>query len=346
MKDNNPFGLDIGTTTIKAVWLNQSKGGYSLNSALAYPAPAKGMLSESPLDQEEMINAIKRVIDLSKISTRYVNVALAENYVYTRVIEMPVLSDKELSSAIFWEAEQYIPVPLSDVTLDWKVLRRPTDPTAKMQVLLVGAPMSLIEKYQKILSLSGLFIASIETEILSAVRALVNTEPEKFPPSVIVQVGSVSTSLVVIKNGVIVFTYAIPIGGNAINRAISADFGFSLAQAEEYKKVYGVSEKVLGGKISKTTEAILSSIVNEVKKAIAFYQEKYREETQIRQVVLSGGTARLPGIDLFFANNCGIETIIANPWKVLLEQQITKDMLDSASSYTVAVGLAMRGYDE
>lgn len=339
------FGLDIGATTMKLVALNQSKGGYLLSAVISTPTPPKGMLSESPLDQEEMARAIRAAVTQAKIQTPYVNIALPENQVYTRVIEMPVLSDKELSSAIFWEAEQYIPVPLTSVTLDWKVLKRPENPSeqAKMQVLMVGAPTLLVSKYEKILSLAGFIPTVIETEILSTLRALI--VGDNFPNTLVVNIGAVSTSLAIVREGIIVFAYSIPTGGQAISRAIASDFGFSIDQAEEYKKVYGVSQEVLNGKIGIATTPILMSIIGEVKKALAFYNEKYKDETKVQQILLAGGTAKLPGISIFFAQNSGVETALANPWHALSSQQIPKTILDSASDYTVAVGLAMRSYE-
>ena len=101
----------------------------------------------------------------------------------------------------------------------------------------------------------------------------------------------------------------------------------------------------MGGKIGKATEPILNSILSEVKKSLAFYTQKYKEDTPIRQIILSGGTAKLPGIGIFFANNSGIETAIANPWKNLASQSIPKEILDNGPDYTIAVGLAMRDYE-
>ncbi len=343
--NKKPFGLDIGATTIKLVFLEGQKGGYIYKSSLIVPASAKGMLSESPLDEEEVAQTIVKAVNDAHINSKYVNVALAENQVYTKVLEMPVLSDRELASAIYWEAEQYIPVPLPSVTLTWNVLKRPDHPTSadKMQVLMVGAPTMLIKKYQKILLMAGLTINSMETEILSTIRSLVLGD--NFPPTLIISIGAVSTSFAIVRNGVMVFTYSTAIGGAAINRAIATDFGLTSAQAEEYKKVYGVSGKSLGGKIGQATEPILNSILMEAKKSLAFYTQKYKDETPIRQILLSGGTAKLPGIEIFFASNSGIETAIANPWKVLSSQAIPKEVLDNASDYTIAVGLAMRDYE-
>lgn len=339
-----PFGLDIGASTMKAVWLRREKTDLQLLAALTFPTPPKGMLSEAPIDQEEMVQAIQKIVIQGKITSKNVNIALPENQVYTRVLDMPILSDKELSSAIFWEAEQYIPVPLTNLTLDWRILYRPTNTLqeSKMQVLLVGAPTALIYKYQRILSMAGLTISAIETEILSIIRALATGT--RIPSTVIVNIGAVSTSLAMVKDGAIVFTYSTAIGGMAINRSIASDFGFSLPQAEEYKKTYGVTQNMLGGKIGKATEPILLSIVNEVKKALALYNERYKN-APMQQILLCGGTAKLPGVDLFFAQNCGIETAIANPWHVVSGQQIPKEISDNASDYTIAVGLAMRDYE-
>ena len=345
MNDKKPFGLDIGATTIKLVWLSHEKEGYLYKSSLIAPAPVKGMLSESPLDEEEMARTINKAVTDAGITSKFTNIALAENQVYTKVLEMPVLSDKELRSAIYWEAEQYIPVPLSNVTLAWNVLKKPENPTQndKMQVLMVGAPASLINKYQRVSAMAGLTINTMETEILATVRALVLGE--NFPPTLIINIGAVSTSFAIIRDGIMVFTYSMSIGGAAINRAIAADFNLTSAQAEEYKKVYGFSKQSLGGKIGKATEPILNSILSEVKKSLVFYSQKYKDDSPVRQILLSGGTAKLPGIDLFFAQNSGIETAIANPWKVLASQQMPKEILDNGSDYAIAVGLAMRDYE-
>ena len=340
------FGLDIGATSIKLVWLDGKKGAFILKAASISPAPLKGMLSESPLDAEEMAQALIKSVKDAGVASRLVNVALPENQVYTKVLEMPVLSDRELASAIYWEAEQYIPVPLANITLVWNVLKRPENASqgAKMEVLMVGAPTMLVNKYQKVLSMAGLEVGSMETEILATIRSLVLDET--FPTSLVVNIGAISTSFAIVRNGTMVFTYSMSVGGAAINRAIATDFGLTPQQAEEYKRVYGISGKSLGGKIGRATEPILNTILTEIKKSIAFYSQKYKDDSPIRQIILSGGTAKLPGIEIFFANNSGIETAIANPWKILASQQMPREILDNASDYTIAVGLAMKDYEQ
>lgn len=338
---NKSIGLDIGLTKIKAVSLSRKDNGFVLDGFNVMSTPPKGILSEAIADEEELAATIKKTVDGLKVNSKNVNIALSDNQVYTKVIEMPVLSDKELSLAIYWEAERHIPVALSTVTLVWNVLKRPlSSPTdEKMQVLMVGAPTDLINKYQKILQMANLTLNSIETETLAIVRALVIPN---LPPTIIVSIGAISTSLAIIRDGILVLTYSIQTGGNAINRSIEEDFGLTASQSEEYKKTYGFSKKGVGQKVGKSTEPILSSILLEIRKALAFYSQKYKDDSVIQQILLSGGTAHLPGIDLFFAENLGIETVIAAPWKILGDKPLPSEILNETSDFTVALGLAMR----
>lgn len=342
---NAIFGLDIGITTMRVSWLAADKKNIKYLSALSGATPQKGMTSESPFDHQEMAAAINKLVIDAKIATNNVSVALPESKVYTKVIDMPNLSEKELSSAIYWEAEQYIPAPLDTMTLDWSILKRPKsgDTATKMQVLLVAAPITIIKRYQTILELAGLSIAGIETEILSVIRSVV--ADENFPTTLIMNIGALSTSLSIVQNGSVVFTYIIPLGGIALTRAIASDFGFALPQAEEYKKIYGLMDKDFGGKISNAIQPVLSSMAVEVKKAINFYTDKYKNESPIVQLLLTGGSASLAGIGSYFVQNVGVETVIANPWKMLNIQGVPVDMEPRGSEFAVSIGLALKDYE-
>lgn len=338
----NTFGLDIGTTSMKLVWLQKQRTGLVLKSCLMTVTPAKGMFSESPFDQEEMAQAIQRLVVDAKVTSKNVNLALPENQVFTKVIEMPELSDKELSSAIYWEAEQHIPAPLNTMAIDYKVVKRGlnNELSPKMQVLLVGAPTALVHRYQQIVEMTGLSITAIETEIISVIRSII--PPNSNAVVLLVIIGALSTSLAIVQSGTVIFTYSIPLGGAAMDRAIASNFGFTPAQAEEYKKTYGINDQNLGGKISQALQPILVSMLTEVKKALAYYADKYKNDSPISQIILTGGSSLLPGIDLFFVKNTGIETMIGNPWKTHPIVGVTPEILDQGPRFTVAIGLAMR----
>lgn len=338
----NSFGLDIGATSMKLIWLQKQRSGMMLKSCMMTVTPAKGMFSESPFDQEAMAQAIQKLMIDAKVTIKNVNVALPENQVFTKVIEMPELSDKELSSAIYWEAEQHIPAPLKTMALDYKVVKRNISDqlSSKMQVLLVGAPNTLVHRYQQIFEMTGLTITAIETEIISVVRALVPSNAASV--LLVVNIGALSTSLAIVQNGIVVFTYSVPLGGLAMDRAIASNFGFTPTQAEEYKKTYGINDQNLGGKISQALQPILLSILSEIKKAIAYYADKNKNDNPLSQVILTGGSSLLPGIDLFVARNTGLETIIGNPWKIHQVAGISPELLEQGPRFSVALGLAMR----
>lgn len=342
---NAIFGLDIGITTMRVCWLSSDKKNKKYLSALSTATPSKGVTSESPFDHQELAAVINKLVIDAKITTNNVSIALPESRVYTKVIDMPNLSEKELSSAIYWEAEQYIPAPLDTMTLDWSILRKPKsgDPANKMQVLLVAAPVTVIKRYQNIIELAGLSIAGIETEILSVIRSLV--ADEHFPTSLIMNIGALSTSLSIVQNGSIVFTYIIPLGGIALTRAIASDFGFALPQAEEYKKIYGLMDRDFGGKISKAIQPVLSSMAAEVKKAINFYNDKYKNESPIVQLLLTGGSASLAGLGSYFVQNVGVETVIGNPWKTLNIQDVPAELEPRGPEFAVSIGLALKEYE-
>ena len=342
---SNTFGLDIGTTAIKVVSLNRDNNVLSYNSSLIAGTPIQGMQSESPFDHQEMAQIINKLVIDAKITTNNVAIALPENHAYTKVIEMPVLSDKELANAIYWEAEQYIPVPLESVTLAWSKQRAVKGNVAeeKMQVLLVAAPKDLIKRYQTILDIAGLTIVAIETEILAIIRSI--SAGNNAPNFIIANIGALSTSLGIIQNGVLVFNYSIPLGGIALTRAIASDFGLQLAQAEEYKRVYGLSDKNFGGKVGKAIESILTSLLTEVKKAMTYYSEKYKNESPITQMLLTGGSASLPGLAVYFAQNLGVESVLANPWKMLNIQNVPQAVEALGPEYSVAIGLALKEYE-
>ena len=342
---SNIFGLDIGTTTIKVVSLEHENNIFTYSSALMTPTPVQGLQSESPFDHQEMAQVINKLVIDAKITTNNVAIGLPENHAFTKVIEMPVLSDKELANAIYWEAEQYIPVPIDSVTLAWSKLRtvKGALPEEKMQVLLVAAPKELIKRYQMILDLSGLTIVSIETEILAIIRSLLSTK--NMPNSLIIHAGALSTTLGIVQNSMLVFNYSVPLGGIALTRAIASDFGLQPGQAEEYKRVYGLSDKNFGGKVGKAIEPILVSLLTEVRKAMTFYSEKYKSDSPISQILLTGGSASLPGLPVYFAQNLGVESVLANPWKTLNIQKVPSQIENIGPEYSVAIGLALKEFE-
>ncbi len=335
------FGLDIGTANIKVVQISGSRGKVELLAAGMAPTPGKGALSEADADQQELANAVRALVVQAKIMTPNVVASLPESQIFTRVIETATLTDSELQSAIKYEAEQYIPLPMSEVKLDYQVLSRPPEgtPNAKMEILLVAAPNVLVNRYLKILSLAGLKPYALGTEVTAGARSLTSTLTSA-PTTLILEIGATTTELAVIEGEELVMTRSIATGGLAFTRAIAQDLGFELTQAEEYKTTYGLDASQLEGKIASAIKPIVDVVMNEVKRAIA-YQASRNQEKSVKRIVVAGGSAKMPGLIPYLTEVTGLEAELANPWEsVAFNHNVSPDVLDNGAIYAIAAGLA------
>jgi type IV pilus assembly protein PilM len=278
------------------------------------------------------------------VTTRQAVISLPESQVYTRVIEMPAMEEAEMSQAIRWQAEQYIPVPLADVVLKHQVLTQAGSSEGgkdKVSVLLIAAPNSILTDYTSILGHAGLETIAIETEILAVARALVGSDPYS-PTTLLVHLGAETTTLSILARGDLAFTQTITSGGAAIARAVAANLGLDISQAEEYKKSYGLDESKLEGKVVTAIKPIIELVMAELKRVLAFYETRGTHEP-VKRVVLSGGTALLPGLVQYFTKNLSIEVQIGNPFlAVNLSDKQRKDITENGSLYTTAIGLAQK----
>ncbi len=338
---NLSLGLDIGSRTIKLIELGIDGSSVGLLAAGSIPTPPKALTSTLEVDTEAVAAALKRLIKETGVKSKEVHIALPESKVFTRVIEVPALSQRELTSAIRWEAEQYIPLPLDQVNLDFTVLREAKDTgTNKMEVLLVAAPKTLVDYYLSILELAELSPVAAETEIIATTRALTRSVPNVHSV-LILALGAQTSDIAIVRNGILTFTRSLSAGGDAVTRALAQGLDFNLTQAEEYKRAYGVQPDKLEGKIAAAAKPITDTIVNELKRALVFYQEKYKED-RVQLVLLSGGTARLPGMVVHLAQSLGVEVQLANPWVGVVRAPRFNVLTAEGPSFCVAVGLALR----
>ncbi len=335
-----PFGLDIGRSFIKIVQVKP--GGKKTLSALgSVPTPSGGMQSESEVELKKVSDAVKQCTKLAKVEGNKCNVSMIESQAVTRLVQMPNLTDKELSSAINWEADKYIPLPLKEVNLQYKVVSRyaaGSEMGGKMDVLLIAAPKRVIEKYMTVVKDSGFSINAIETES-SAIARSISSGLESGLVSV--SFGSVSTEVAVIKQGSVIFTRSIATGGEAITKAIMGEFNLQHQQAEEYKHTYGILENQLGGKVANVIKPVLEVIMGEITKAIDFSKSNMKD-VQLARIVICGGGAYLPGISEFITRRTSLEVTLADPWASFDKQGLILKVPGQGGFYSTATGLALR----
>lgn len=335
------FGLDIGASSIKAVWLAKNNNKYSLESIVSTPASSKGVYSEAFFDQQILGESIKKMVSDANIGTPNVNISMPQSQVFLKVIEMPELSERELQAAIIWEMEQQVPMPFDQVKTDWQILEHRERNGERMEeILLVAAPLNLLEKYAKVINLAGLSMQAIETEIISVHRTLMPLLSES-GADLVINLGASTTDIAITRNKIINIVFSVPLGGIAITRAISTDLGIDIMQAENFKRAYGLSKEAFEGKIGKSLIPILESIVSDIRKAMLLFREKNGNES-IKQVILSGGSALLPKIDTFFTDALDTQVVIGNGWQINNIENVPQEVLIDSPSYNSVLGLALR----
>ena len=188
--DTDYFGLDIGETGIRLVQLRKSAGKPVLVTLGDIPVPSNLLMSDSQLDQDKLSAIIRQLVKDLGVSSNNVALGLPANKVYAAVITTPKLTDAELSKAIRFQADQYVPVAIDQVKLDWTVLG-PGKTDKEVEVLLVACPNTVADKYLSIAEKAGLDVISLETNSMALYRAVV---PTGSPAVVVLDIANTDTN--------------------------------------------------------------------------------------------------------------------------------------------------------
>lgn len=335
------IGLDIGSFSLKVISLSKKGKGYRLERIGIALNPIGDLPGDDEQSQQKIAESTKKLLSDLKLSGSKASIALSESNVYSRVIEMPILSDSELASAIHWEAEQYIPVPIDQVNIDHEVIFRPQKGSDqdKMQVFLVAAPKKVIKRMLSFANKCGIEIVGVETEMIAVSRAIVSGELAK-DSTMLIHYGASNANVAVIRDGMPVLIHTLESGGTALTRTLASELGLEYSQAEEYKRSYGLDETQLEGKVSLSLKPLIDRLLSEVKKAVHAYNNS-NQQAIIKRVILSGGSSLLPSLVPYIAQFIGVEVVLGNAF-VSIEPTKTATIPSDTSSFSTAVGLAMR----
>ena len=333
------FGLDIGNNSIKAVQLEKRGDSYSLVAAGIAGSTGNGIMGTDN-DLKLVGEAVKKLINDTKIPSKEVNVSIPEAQAFTRLIKLPYLSDEEVASAISWQAEPYIPIPIQEASLSHVILER-HEPKAQdpggVDVLLVASPKSLIQRYLKVAEIAGLNVVNIETELIAMSRSLTPMGAT----AVIVDMGALTTDIAIVKNKQVIVSRSITTAGATLTRAISTALAVSPEQAESYKKTYGLDGSQLEGKVKETLAPVFNVIIEEIKKSMQYYKSEIKRDEPVTLAFVAGGGSGLPGIVPYLTENLGIEVGIGDPFLNISRDPVLAQTLSSYGPlYSVAVGLA------
>jgi type IV pilus assembly protein PilM len=336
-------GIDFGNHSVKAVELSDiSSAKPKLMNFGSQPTPSGVINSEDDAHQRKLADALKELYDSAHMRNKYVVMALPEFSVFTRFLEFVGIKDEELQSAVYYQAKEYIPIPIDDVQMSFIKVGFDADRNAQ-KVLLAAAPRKIVDIYLNVANLAGLEPLAIETESIATGRAMFRATGKK--EVLMLDFGAQSTDMSIINAGVLVFSQSISIGSDSLTQSIVNQFNFQYNQAEEYKRNYGLDGTQLEGKILTALKPVMDSLVLEIQRGLEFYTSRTLLPMPT-ECLLNGDGALLPGLSDYIKQKLGLTAAVADPWmNIEIDQRFADIISKSKPSFTVAVGLALKDTD-
>jgi type IV pilus assembly protein PilM len=336
----NFFGLDIGSTAIRAVQLRGSGATRTLDRYGYVDIGDTSTISDSKMDQQKTVQQIHDLLTRVGISTKNVAVNLPSNRVFTTVVDWDKLPPEELAKTLRYQAESIIPTPPAESKMDWAIIGDSPKDAKKVEVLLSSVPNQYIEDRLSMLEAAGLNVIAFEPDSMALSRALIASDLQT--PHMLLDIGSLATDLVISMRGAPRLVRSIPIGTQVIIRAAQHGLNIDAAQAEQFVYKFGVSKDKLEGKIYGAISSTVDNLMTEIEKSIKFFQGRYLN-INIERIIVTGGASSLPEFPLYIANKFGLSVEIGNAWRNVSFPASQQNELASVSNhFTVAVGLAER----
>ena len=346
-KPKSNLGIDIGTSSIKVVQLKKIEDKFKLEtygeiSTIGYWDRLNESFQTTSLRTLEAITRemLKIVLEKSQVTAKQATMAVPVFSSFTSVIEMPEISDKELTQAIEFEARKYIPIPLSEVVLDWKILESTKSFKGK-RILLIAVPKEVVNKYIRLAEALNLKINALELESFSFSRALFSGENNPF---CILDIGARATSCTIADKGAVQMSHGLDIAGAEMTKTLASSLGIAFRRAEDFKLAHGIDHENESSERKETKEVLLNlidEILNECERMINEYQS--RTGNKIEKIILNGGSAQLEGLKEYAEKRLNTKVFIADPWsKIIYPPNLKRRLKELGPQFSVAVGAAMR----
>lgn len=341
-KTISAFGLDISGSSFKLMQLEGQAKNMTVKAYTDVAVPKALIVNDVVTDQKNFLTLLKQNLDrpqFGRLGTNYVVASLPESKSFVRVIQIPKMSNSEADNAVPFEAENFIPLPLDQVYLDWEKIG---EDGGKMNVLMVAAPKEFVDSYMDLLEKAGLKPAALEVESQSCRRAVLL--PDSRETVLLVDMEAFRSSLIMIENGNLQFTSTIPIAGNSFTESVAKALGVSMAKAEEIKRKVGISNTAEYPNIKTSLLPVLGNLEAEIKNILKFHGE--HSTRQVERILLSGGSAKLKNLAEYLGQQMagsGVARVeLANPWLNVGNQKQALYQ-EGSLSFVTSIGLALRG---
>ena len=344
----NFIGIDIGTSSIKVVELEKGKGktlsNYGILGADYFMGKARQNREKGTLAINESIasQALSSILKEAGIKSKDAFFAIPDYATFFTTFNLPAMSESEIPEAVKYEAPRRIPLPLSEVTLDWQLIKGgpSKDGRTPLRILLVAVPNEIITQYQKIAASVGLKIVALEAEVFALTRALIKYQ-DKSNVICLVDVGERSTTINIVAQGILKVSYSFDISGEDFTNAILEQLQTEKSKAETIKRIYGLTDE----------KPVIKEIVRPAAKAIlgkikSIFDEVYLEDKErVGKVIISGGGAMLIGFADYLSVELDLPVELANPFLGIAYPPTLEEALKKlGAGFTIAVGMALRGF--
>ncbi|MDH0970484.1 pilus assembly protein PilM [Acinetobacter johnsonii] len=340
------IGVDISSTSVKVLELSAKNNRYWVESYALVPLPEGSVVEKNILNPEAVGDALERAVNLANVQSTDVALAVPTSMVITKIIEMDAdMNDDEREIQIRDDAEQYIPFPLDEASLDFEVLPDRLDNPNRVNVLLVATRIENVEARAEALELGGLMpkIADVESfAIENAFKVFSDTLPMGVNTVGILDIGHTMTTLSVMQNNKVIYTREQVFGGKQLTQEIQNRYGLSFEEAGRAKK----SRTLPDDYDIEVLEPFLEAVVQQAARSLQFFFSS-SQFNEIDHILLAGGNANIPGLAKLLQQKLGYRVTIANPFLQMgFSPQIDiKKIENDASSLMVACGLALRSFD-
>ena len=346
-KKDHIVGLDIGSRSIKAAEIVETKQGLSLKR-FGIVDIAHGAIEEGTInDPETVAESIRQLFKSYNIKETNVAVSIGGYSVIVKKISVQTMDEEKLQETIHFEAEQYIPFDISDVNLDFQILGESESNPGQMNVFLVAAKKEMVNDYINLVNLAGLNPCIVDVEAFALQNAIEANYDLQNENTALIDIGASKTSLNILKGNSSLFMRDVSLGCGQINQKIMSLIECSFEEAEQFK--YGDKPDRL---TQEDLKGIISSVVTdwctEIRRALDFFYSTYPED-QIKRIILSGGGANIDEFRELLATEASAEVESINPFKNL---KIDKKHFDDAfikqiaPQAAISMGLAMRKVDD
>ncbi len=338
------LGVDIGDSSLKIVELKKKNRQIHLVN-YAFSENVSGVNFMKIDDVNYLARAVNKVRTEAKITGNKVTASLPTFAVFSSIININTTDKKKINEEINEEAKKVIPLPLEEMTLDWRIIpnkKGKVPNKGNVQVFLTGSPKKLVRKYIDIFKAAKLNLTSLETETFSLVRSLLGDDQSTV---MIVEIGANSTDLSIIKNSIPVLNRSLVVCASTLTKVLAKKLGLSLAQAEQFKLDLSVSLKVDSSEsLPQLLIKTLEPIVTEIKYMLDFFRSQ--NKGTVEKIILSGGGALLLNLADYLTQRLNIQVIVGDPWnRVHFPAELKPVLNEVGPSLAVAIGLAMREID-